>query len=143
MPEECQQYTYAELEVGQKAEFEFMMTDEVIADFAKLSGDKSPLHTDAAYSATTAFGHPVGHGMIAGMLFSRLVGMELPGKYAVYLSQTLKFHQPMFSGDRLIIKGEIIKKTDAFQMITLATGVYHGVTGILFVDGDALVRVLQ
>lgn len=142
MPEKSKQYMYAELMVGQKAQFDFLLTTEVIADFAQLSGDVNPLHTDATYAATTEFGRPIAHGMIAGTLFSRFVGMELPGKYSVYLSQTLTFHRPMFAGDILAVSGEITHKSDATRTITLATKV-RSASGELLADGLALVRVLR
>lgn len=141
MFDQCRQYTYEELKVGQKAAFNFVVTDEVIEGFTKLSGDQSPLHTDLAYAKTTEFGRPIAHGMIAAMLFSRLVGMKLPGKYSVYLSQQLRFHHPMFSGDVLLVQGEITKKSDALNTVTLAMTIHHRASGKLFVDGEALVRV--
>ncbi|MDO8521038.1 MAG: MaoC family dehydratase [bacterium] len=142
MPKTIAQYTYKELTVGQTASFETIVTEEMIAQFTALSGDASPLHTDPVYASTTEFGRPVAHGMIAGMLFSRFVGMELPGKYCVYLSQQLRFHHPMFSDDSLLIKGEITQKSDAFKTITLMMTMVHTVSGKLLVDGEALVRVL-
>lgn len=143
MPELVKQFTYANLALGQKAEFHFMLNAVAIANFAKLSGDENPLHADASYAATTEFGRPVAHGMIAGMLFSRLVGMELPGKYCVYLSQQLRFHHPMFPDDDLLVKGEVIGKSDAFKTLTIATTINDSTSGKLLVDGEALVRVLQ
>lgn len=142
MPSSCKKYTYEELLLGQTGEFDFVLTDKTIRDFTTLSGDESPLHTDAEYAAQTAYGRPVAHGMIAGMLFSRLVGMELPGKYAVYLSQYLRFHRPMFSGQEVVVRGVITQKSDAFRTVTIATKVFDKHSAKIFVDGEALVRVL-
>ncbi len=143
MPEAHAQHTYEELTVGQTAAFGFTVTDETVRDFAQLSGDNSPLHVDQDYARTTEFKRPIAHGMIAGTLFSRLVGMALPGKYAVYLSQTMKFHHPMFAGDEIVVTGTIVMKNDAFHVITIKTEVRHRSSGKLLVDGEALVRVLK
>ena len=143
MPRESRQYAYDELSIGKKAEFDFVLSPNVIADFAKLSGDSSSLHVDPEYAAGTEYKHPIAHGMIAGMLFSRLVGMEMPGKYCVYLSQALTFHRPMFAGSTLVVSGEIIHKSDAVRSLTITTEVRDKATGELLVNGRALVRVLK
>jgi len=139
----CAQFTYDELSVGQKASFEASITEQLVSDFAQLSGDHSPLHVDPDYAKTTTFGRPVAHGMIAGALFSRLVGMELPGKYCVYLSQQLTFHLPMFAGDEVIVSGSITHMSDAVRTLMITTEVRNKQSGELLVDGRALVRVLQ
>ena len=143
MSNQYAQFTYEEISVGQKASFVVLITEELIASFAQLSGDKSPLHVDPEYAATTGFGRPVAHGMIAGALFSRLVGMELPGKYCVYLSQQLTFHRPMFAGDEVVVSGEITNKSDAVHTVMIATAVHKEGSGELLVDGRALVRVTE
>lgn len=139
----CKQYTYDTLAVGQTASFPFTIDQATIDNFAALSGDKSPLHVDAEYAEATEFGRPLAHGMIAGMLFSRLVGMELPGKYAVYLSQQIKFRQPAFVGDRIMVTGTIVAKHDAFQTIHIRTEVSRELSGELLTSGEAIVRVLK
>lgn len=143
MPNVCAQHIYEELAVGQTASFEFTVAEQTMSDFVKLSGDANPLHTDHKYAKTTAFKRTVAHGMIAGMLFSRLVGMELPGKYAVYLSQKMKFHHPMFAGDQVTVTGTVVLKNDAFHVVAIRTEVVHGSSGKLLVEGEALVRVLK
>ncbi len=143
MPSECKQFLYAELAVGQTAEFDFVITDKLVVEFASLSGDQSPVHTDPAYAAQTEFGKPIAHGMIAGMLFSRLVGMELPGKYCVYLSQSFRFHHPMFPGQTILVRGTLTQKSDAFRTVTIAIKIFDKHSGELLVDGEALVRVLK
>jgi len=143
MTNKCAQFTYDELSVGQRAEFSVLIAAEMMADFARLSGDHSPLHTDADFAASTPFAHPVAHGMIAGALFSRLVGMELPGKFALYLSQELKFHKPLFAGDEVVVSGEIIQKVDALRTIEIRTEVHKKSDNTLCVEGKALVRVAK
>ncbi|MBI4708596.1 MAG: MaoC family dehydratase [Candidatus Portnoybacteria bacterium] len=143
MPDQLKQFTYDQLLIGQKAEFDFLINGEVIADFVKLSGDANPIHTDPEYASETKFKYPVAHGMIAGMLFSRLIGMELPGKYSLYLSQSLNFHRPMLSGQQILVSGIILHKNDAFHTIALSTKIIDKSSEDLLVDGQALIRVLK
>ncbi|KKU78006.1 MAG: dehydratase [Parcubacteria group bacterium GW2011_GWA2_47_7] len=143
MSDKVKQYTYNELVAGQSASFVVRITDELVSNFVQLSGDANPLHTDSVYAAETDFGKPVAHGMIAGAFFSRLVGMELPGKYCVYLSQSITFHQPMFAGMEVLVSGLIVHKSDAVRTVTIETKVQNNKTKELLSSGQALVRLLQ
>ena len=61
------------------------------------------------------------HGMLLASFFSRLVGMYIPGKIALYFSQSLKFQYPCYVNDRIEIHGEVIDKSLATKIITLKT----------------------
>jgi len=80
----------------------------MVYEFAKLSGDYNPLHMDENYSKSTKFNKRVCHGLLLTSFFSQLVGMHLPGKNALYLSQTVKFMSPCFIDEEICIESEII-----------------------------------
>lgn len=142
MPE-ARDIAFADLAVGDSRSFTASITPQTTEDFAALSGDLNPLHTDDAYAKTTAFGHILPHGMIAGGLFSRLVGMELPGRRALYLSQTLAFQLPLPVDGNVLVKGEVLSKSESTRTIRIATTVCDAATDILLVRGEAQVRVLE
>lgn len=133
-------YKFEEIKIGTKAEFTVKMDEKVVSEFAELSGDFNPLHVDKNYAATTNFKKPLCHGMLLASFFSRLVGMYLPGKNALYFSQTLNFQAPCFVGDTVIIQGEVIDKSDSTRIITLKTVAYNQQKECL-VDGIAKVIV--
>jgi len=134
---------FAELKVGDSASFEIDLDVDFIDKFANLSGDHNPLHTNESYAAATSFGNRIPHGMIAGALFSRLVGMELPGKYALYIGQTLSFRKPLPAPGRVCVSGLITNCSGATRTIRIATVVQHAETKMILVEGEALVRVLK
>ncbi|MES2203235.1 MAG: MaoC family dehydratase [Patescibacteria group bacterium] len=136
-------YTFAELVVGQTAEFEVEVTEELVSRFVELSGDTNPLHTSEAYAAATPFGGRVAHGMLLAGFFSQLVGMHLPGRYALYLSQTLAFRAPCKLGTTVKIRGEVKSLSDATKTATIRTQALAADTGECLVDGEAIVRLLQ
>jgi acyl dehydratase len=135
--------TFAELAIGEEARFSVHMTPDVVSSFAKLSGDLSPMHTDPEYASQTSFGHVIPHGMIAGLFFSRLVGMHLPGKYALYLTQTLRFHMPLPMEGAIEVYGRITEKSEATRTIKLITEARDPSTSAVLVVGDAIVKVGQ
>lgn len=90
-----------ELAVGQTETIARTITAEDVAAFARLSGDYNALHIDDEFAARTEFSERVVHGFLHASLLSTLVGMRLPGRGALYLSQSIEFSAPVFIGDRV------------------------------------------
>ena len=134
------EYSFNEIKIGLEHHFEINIDEKLEGDFAKISGDFNPLHMDEQYAKKTKFGKRVCHGMLLGSFFSRLVGMYLPGKNALYFSQNLNFVGPCFIGDIVIVKGKITGKSEATKMIKIETTIRNN-TGKLLVDGIAQVLV--
>lgn len=125
---------------GDSAEFEHTVTQSDIARFAELSGDTNPLHTDAAYAAETPFGKPIAHGMFLGALVSRLLGVYLPGKNCLYLSQTLEFHKPVYTGETVMVSGVVTHTSESTKISEIAIQIKKGET--VCVKGIAKVTTL-
>src|SRR5262245_55761275 len=51
-----------DLHVGLSAELVREVSAADVLEFARLSGDRNPLHTDPAYAASTNYGRPIVHG---------------------------------------------------------------------------------
>lgn len=134
------EYSFEEIEIGLKHSFELTISKELERDFAEISGDFNPLHMDEKYAKGTKFEKRVCHGMLLASFFSRLVGMYLPGKNALYFSQNLNFVGPCFIGDKIIVRGEVIDKSEATKMITLKTTITNQ-DGKSLVEGTAQVLV--
>lgn len=103
-------YTYDELNVGDTATMVREVTDKDVQIFAFNSGDLNPIHLDEEYAAQHKFGKRVAHGMWVGSLLSALMATKLPGPGGFYLSQDLKFKNPVFLGDTLTVKVEVAQK---------------------------------
>ena len=129
-----------DIEIGQKKSFEVVVTESMVDDFAKLSGDNNPLHMDENYAKSNNFENRVCHGMLLASFFSRLVGMYIPGENALYFSQSLKFQYPCFINDRIKIHGEVIDKSLATKIITLKTTISKDKHQIVDGIGKVLVR---
>ncbi|MGQ0376511.1 MAG: MaoC family dehydratase [Nitrososphaerota archaeon] len=133
-------YKFDQIDLGLKKEFTVKITESMIADFAKISGDYNPLHMDEKYAKSTTFKNRICHGMLLATFFSRLIGMHLPGKHALYFSQSLNFQNPCFVNDVITIKGEVIDKSVAIRLITIKTSIYNQERTCLL-DGVAKVVV--
>ncbi len=86
------------IELGKKFVFPFSLTQEDINAFAKVTGDKNPIHWDENYAATTPFKKPIVHGMFGAAIFSRVLGTSFPGEGTIYMKQSLSFQKPMYVG---------------------------------------------
>ena len=133
--------TFEEIKVGDTASFERTIVESDVRAFAALTGDENPLHVDPGYAATTKFGKPLVHGMLLGGLCSALVGMHLPGKRCLYLSQSLTFKKPVFIGDTVRVQGTVSAKSEATRVLTLALTITSN--GQEVAGGTALTQVLE
>ena len=107
--------------IGQTASFTKQITERDVATFADISGDKNPLHLDAAYAEQTPFGERIAHGAFTFALISAALGTELPGPGTVYLSQSLKFIKPVYFGDTVTATVEITAIRADKGIVTLKT----------------------
>jgi len=123
MSEKINEYSFDEINIGMKKQFNEIVTESMVNDFAKLSGDYNPLHVNEEYARKTNFKKRVCHGMLLSSFFSRLIGMYLPGKHALLFSQSLNFVNPCFIDDKIIVEGEIIDKSEGIKMITINTNI--------------------
>ncbi len=109
------EYRWEDLRIGLEHDFEVTLTAEMIETFAALSGDTNPLHVDAAYAVAQGFPGPVAFGMLTASFYSRLVGVYLPGRFALLHGMDLHFVSPAHAGDLLLVSGQISFLNDAYH----------------------------
>jgi len=142
MTEKPFEYRLEDILLGQKKKFTVKITETMLNNFAEISGDHNPLHMDENYARTTRFGKRLCHGMLLASLFSRMVGMYMPGKNALYFSQSLNFKSPCFINDEVTVECEVLNKCTSSRIITLKTTISNE-TGECLVDGLAKVMVQE
>lgn len=142
MTERPTEYRLEDINLGQRKQFAVKITESMVNDFAKISGDYNSLHMEEEYALITPFKKRICHGMLLASFFSRLVGMYIPGKNALYFSQSLNFISPCFINDEVTVEGEVLDKSMATRIITMKTTI-HNHAGKCLVDGIAKVIVRQ
>ena len=88
-----------DMEMGMSRYLQKVVTDRDIELFAEVSTDRNPVHLDDDYAQDTIFQGRIAHGMLTAGLISAVIGEQLPGHGAVYMSQNLKFLAPVRPGD--------------------------------------------
>jgi acyl dehydratase len=96
------------IQVGQKARRSKTVTARDVELYAEITGDRNPLHFDAAFAAGTRFGRLVAQGGITSGMLNALVAMDLPGPGTVFMSQSLKYLAPTYLGDTLTAEVEVL-----------------------------------
>ncbi len=117
-----------------EASFEVNVGAEHVRTFAELSGDWNPLHTDAAYAATTPYGGPLLHGAFSAALVSRMAGMHIPGGDCLLHGMQLRFLQPMFPPVHLVVRGKLVSERSDTGKVSLT--VSDAESGRRYVDAS-------
>lgn len=66
-------------------------------DFARLSGDDNPIHTDPEFCADSRFGRPVAHGLLLCSVLRGLIDSLLPGR--TLSEQAVMFPAPTYADE--------------------------------------------
>jgi|TARA_Y100000817_G_C16634300_1_gene445442 3-hydroxybutyryl-CoA dehydratase len=135
------EYTFDQIEIGLSIEFQVTISESMVDNFAKVSGDFSPIHMDDKYAKSTSFGKRVVHGMLLASFLSRVDGMYLPGKHALYLSQSVEFRNPCFIGDTVKVFSKVIDKSKSTKILKTESKITNPQNEILLTGvGRVIVR---
>ena len=128
--------TYQAIEIGATAALSLAASAETVTGYARVTGDLNPMHMDEAYAARSFFHKRVAHGMLAAGLIGAVLGTRLPGPGTIYLDQTLEFKRPVFLGETITARVQVLEKQDRHKKIRLRTWVENQ-AGQLVLDGSA------
>ena len=140
MSEKPSEYSFDEIELGMQKRFKVDISKNMLDVFGRDTGDYNPLHMSEEYASSTSFKKRVCSGMFLSSFFSTLVGMYLPGKHALHISQSLNFVNPCFIGETITVEGKVIDKSPATKIIKLETTITNE-SGKRIIDGKAQVIV--
>lgn len=102
---------FEELEIGWSVSTKGRtITETDVVNFAGLSGDYNPLHTDAEFASKTEFGRRIAHG---ALVFSIAIGLTYQAGFMdetvmAFLSLDWKYSAPIFIGDTIHCEVQII-----------------------------------
>lgn len=136
------QYSLDDIKPGLTKKFRVDVTESLTNEFAKITGDYSPIHMEEVYARTTKFKQRISHGMLVVSFFSRLVGMHLPGKNGLLLSYSIKHLLPCFLDQEIVVEGIVTEKSTSTRIITLKATITDS-SGKTLVDGILKVFVRE
>jgi 3-hydroxybutyryl-CoA dehydratase len=130
---------FEDLAVGMTASVEHTVTEQDVADFARVSGDYNPVHMDDAYAKSTLFGGRIAHGALTASYISAILGNELPGPGAIFTDLNMSFRRPVRIGDTVTAIAEVTELVARGNRVTLA--IRCEVDGKAVIKGEAKVMV--
>jgi len=116
LPERARDLSLDDIYVGLEVAVSWRAEAREIDDFAKLSGDKNPLHMSDAYAKGHEFSGRVVHGFLLGARVSGLIGMIIPGRRCLLLEEKLTFPAPVYIGDDILFR---VSVEDVHEDMTL------------------------
>lgn len=135
-------FAAVDLHIGQTARRSLAVTDEHIELFARLTGDRNPLHFDDDFARRTRFGERVVQGGITAGILNAIVAMDLPGPGSVFLEQQLRYTAPVRPGDTITGEVEVLAVREDKPIVRLAVRVTRQ-DGTRVLEGEAAVYVMR
>ncbi|HET7375936.1 MAG TPA: MaoC/PaaZ C-terminal domain-containing protein [Anaerolineae bacterium] len=90
------------------------VTETDVVNFAGLSGDFNPLHTDAEFGKTTPFGERIAHGMLIAAMstgMSNWTGV-FEGTTIALMEQLIQYKGVVKFGDTIHLELKVIEKKE-------------------------------
>lgn len=127
-------------QLGERAQTSKTISARDIEQFAAATGDFNPIHLDAAFAERTRFRGRIAHGLLGAGLISAVLGTELPGSGAIYLSQTLRFVRPVRIGDTLTAEVVVAEWNPVKRTVRMRTRCYNDANEDV-ITGEAVLLV--
>jgi len=109
-------------EIGSTYSFRKTFSESDVYLYGGIICDSSPWHIDEIYAKNSIFKKRLVYGMLTGSLFGTIIGRYFQGY--IYLSQEVTFTKPVFIGDTVELKVEILN-IDERQIISLKGTCYN------------------
>jgi acyl dehydratase len=126
------------MHIGDTATRTRTVTTEDIERFTAITGDRNPLHYDAAAAAATRFGGIVVQGGITSGLLNAVVAEDLPGPGSVFLHTDWSYRAPVRPGDTITATVQVTEVREDKPITRLRTTVSNQ-HEIVVLEGTALV----
>jgi acyl dehydratase len=126
------------LKVGDQFEHEYGYTQEQVNQYAAVSGDTNPLHTNEEAGKNSIFGRCIIHGFLGASVFTKIFGALWYAEGHIYMKQNMMWMKPMFVDTRykaVITVKEIFPEKNR---VLYDCAVYEVESGDQTIGGEAL-----
>ena len=106
--------------------------------FTDLTGDRNPLHYDAALAEASRFGGIIVQGGVTSGLLNAVVAEDLPGPGSVFLHVDWRFLHPVRPGDTITAEVELLDSREDKPIHQIRTTITNQ-HDVVVLDGKATV----
>ena len=133
---------FESIRIGEKRSLHRRISERDVSAFVELTGDNNPLHVDDSFAEQTHFQKRVVHGMLGASFVSTVIGTQLPGPGALWLSQSFEFLRPVRLNDELTVTCVVTAKHDRDRIIDVETSIVNQL-GDEVLRGEGRIQVLK
>ena len=112
-------YTFSDIYVGVEEAFNVTITELMMKNFEKFTGDINPLHTSLQFANSRGFTKKIVYGMLTASFYSTLIGVYLPGENSLLHEISIIFDKPVYVGDTLTVYGRVNKVLSLFKRVSI------------------------
>lgn len=127
--------------VGTTASLSHTFTSNDVNHYARLTGDRNPLHFDEGFAARTKVGRLIVHGGLTAGLFNALVAERLPGPGSVFLHQEWDYPAAVYIGDSVTAQVEVLSARSDKPLTRLRCTARRD-DGTVVLQGESLVYTM-
>lgn len=131
-----------QISIGQIYRASFKIDSSIIERFAEFSGDQNPIHLDAQKAKTYGYPRQVAHGAILSAFLSQMIGTQIPGPGAVWMSQSVEWLKPVFVDDTITFIIKVKNVSIAASIVELDITVTNA-KGEKVMQGQAKVKIAK
>jgi acyl dehydratase len=135
---DCRAVRWDEIQPGHQHRLAFAISPADMTGFAAVSGDHNPLHHDPAFAGAKGFAGVVVYGGLLVAQISRMIGMIVPGRDAVWTGLSIEFRNPLLVGEPAVLIAEIVGKSESTRQVRLKIAIQAGERIIALGKADAL-----
>jgi len=133
---------FDKIQLGDEFRFSKLISEADVEAFARLSGDRNPLHMDDAFAARTHFQRRVVHGMLVANYVSTMIGMQCPGPGALWGQQSFRWLAPVFIGDSIQLTLKVAHKSLGSRALKVEVKAANQ-EGKVVMEGEGTVTALE
>jgi len=130
------------IQIGETRSLRKRISEKDVRAFVDLTGDTNPLHIDEGFAKRTSFQERVVHGMLGASFISTVIGTQLPGPGALWLSQSFQFLRPVRIDDELTISCTVTEKHIGERILDVDTHITNHL-GQQVLSGVGRIQVLN
>ena len=110
------------------------ITRELIKKFRSLTNDNNPVHIQQKIAEKYGYKKPIVYGFLSASFLSTIIGNKLPGPGSVWLDANIKFNNPVFEGDTILINTKILKFFASSNIVQLESTIKNQNDQIILVS---------
>jgi 3-hydroxybutyryl-CoA dehydratase len=88
--------------------------------FSRLTGDTAPVHVDPEHAARLGFSGCIAPGLLVAGMYSKLLGLHMPGPNTVIFKIAAEMVKPVLVGDCLQYRVSVTNVNESVRAVTLA-----------------------